>query len=157
MALHTIIPSTVICPHSLVPHGHPSPREASSKFLRALAQIQRTRCPEHKHLGSYSVSGPKLGHNEDKMSQAVSPEHPIPWGWQIRKQTSQSSVMGGSPRLWGQQLAWGWGVFRTFGKRGFSAPGTRRSRRKPPGRQVGNKQGKHMPHLGNSCKVGASL
>lgn len=87
------------------------------------------------------------------MSQAVSLEHPILWGWQICKQTSQSSVMGGRPRLWGQQLAWGWRVFWTFGEKGLSAPGPRRSHRKLPGRQVGNKQGKHMPRLGKSCKV----
>lgn len=55
------------------------------QVFRTLAQIQRTQCPAHKHLGSYSVRGPKLGHNEDKMSQAVSLEHPILWGWQICK------------------------------------------------------------------------
>lgn len=116
------------------------------QFLRALAQIQRTRCPAHKHLGSYSISGPKLGHNEDKMSQAVSLEHPIPRGWQIRKQTSQSTVMGGSPGLWGPAASLGGGEwFGHMGKEGSAWV------------QVGSWEtnGNRMPCLGNFCTVGS--
>lgn len=95
------------------------------QVFRTLAQIQRTQCPAHKHLGSYSVRGPKLGHNEDKMSQAVSLEHPILWGWQICKHITVHSD-GQKPRVVGASSQLGGGT------------GPRKSHKKTPGR---NKQG----------------
>lgn len=124
-----------------LPRSHPTPLKPHPS-PQALAQIQRTRCPAHKHLGSYSVRGPKLGHNEDRMSQKVSLEHPILRGWQIRKQTSQSTVMGRRPELWDLQPAWEWDWAQEEPREDTRQAG-------------GSKQGQCRPYLGNFYKVGS--
>lgn len=72
----------------------------------------------------YPVRGPKLGQAEDKMSQAVSLEHPLPWEWQICKQTWQSRGKEARPSL---------GNYRDIQKEGALAG----PRRMHSGHQVG--------------------